>query len=118
MTMILNDQQDLTIPFPRDKYQALLKQAGVTTDPPTVTGIHKVFVLAVRAFESGEISPDDLAEIAGRLLNRLDRRNPQFQYLADTLDAAGEISFYVRQSDSKMYGSLLKSIREFVKLDQ
>jgi len=118
MRSILSEKGEISIVFPKNKFQRLLQMVGVEkTEDLTPDQIRSVFIQSVRDFLTGENSSDDVSEIAAVLLTFLREHTKETDHkeIKDVLDTASEMSFYIRHKDHEIFPSLLKVVIDYVK---
>lgn len=108
----------IKVPFPSDKFEKYKKIVGVREGKfISKDQIKKIFLLALEDFKKGKISSDMLSAISEKLFNFFIKNNEfkKDQDLFFALEAASELSFYIRHPESKNLNLFLKEVLEFDK---
>ncbi len=104
---ILNKNNTLitSTPFPREIFLKICTESGNNISEIkevkdfTHEQIHKIFMLSTKKFMSGEICTEQLSDIANYLYNSLLASNKAEGKLYEALQAASELTFYIRTAE-------------------
>jgi len=105
-------------PFPKEKYAEYVKLVGASKEPFSVEQIKQILVIAIKEFEKGTISSDQLSSIGNALFQNLvkDKDPHGDSELFGAVLAASELSFYIRKPKfEKQFMDFLNEVIVFKK---